>query len=76
MGNYTLQHPLHGVLRHHHSGLAACCRWVKAAGGAGPVLEAEEQGIEVSPLVSYAGEGLEGICKGQTFNEMLDARLQ
>jgi UDP-N-acetylglucosamine/UDP-N-acetylgalactosamine diphosphorylase len=51
-------------------------RWVKAAGGAGPVLEADGQGIEVSPLVSYAGESLEGICKGQTFNDVLDARLQ
>lgn len=24
-------------------------------------------GVEVSPLLSYAGEGLEAVCKGQTF---------
>jgi hypothetical protein len=47
-------------------------RWVTAAGGQ---VEAAE-GVEVSPTVSYAGEGLDDICKGRTFTQPLDAALQ
>lgn len=47
-------------------------RWVRAAGG---TVESEE-GVEVSPLVSYAGEGLEPCCSGKTFREPFDVHLQ
>ncbi len=46
-------------------------QWVKAAGG---VVEVAE-GVEVSPLVSYAGEGLVDVCAGVTFAESGDALL-
>lgn len=46
--------------------------WIEAAGG---VVEAAD-GVEVSPLVSLAGEGLESICRGQIFTHALDPRLQ
>lgn len=45
--------------------------WVQRAGG---VVECAE-GVEVSPLLSYAGEGLEGACAGVTFTAAGDARL-
>ena len=40
--------------------------WVEAAGGtiSGPM---EEGGVEVSPLTSFKGEGLEDKCRGKTF---------
>lgn len=46
-------------------------RWVERAGG---LVQAGE-GVEVSPLLSYAGEGLEGVCAGQSFDNAGDARL-
>lgn len=46
-------------------------RWVRAAGGA-----VSSQGVEVSPLVSYAGEGLGALCSGREFMELWDDRLQ
>lgn len=46
-------------------------RWVEAAGG---VVEGEA-GVEVCPLVSYAGEGLEGRCRGRVFSEAYPAEL-
>jgi hypothetical protein len=43
---------------------------------AGAVVECEE-GVEVSPLVSYAGEGLEALAgEGAVFNEPYDLALQ
>lgn len=46
-------------------------RWVEAAGG----MVQAPNGVEVAPLVSYAGEGLETICQGKTFKEMFDVHL-
>lgn len=48
------------------------CRWVQEAGGS--VTGAE--GVEVSPLVSYAGEGLADLCSGKTFQQGFDSSLQ
>jgi hypothetical protein len=47
-------------------------RWVFAAGGN---VDAAE-GVEVSPTVSYAGEGLVDICRGRRFTQPHDAALQ
>lgn len=47
-------------------------RWVFAAGGK---VEAAE-GVEVSPTVSYAGEGLVELCRGRSFAQPHDAALQ
>ncbi|DBA82806.1 hypothetical protein WJX77_012241 [Trebouxia sp. C0004] len=47
-------------------------RWVEEAGGSVSSLE----GIEVSPLMSYGGEGLDQLCKGKTFQSSLDGTLQ
>lgn len=35
-----------------------------------------EEGVEVSPLVSYAGEGLEGVAGGRRFAEPFSVHLQ
>ncbi len=46
-------------------------RWVEAAGGN----VACPDGIEVSPIVSYAGEGLHDLCAGRTFPAISDPLL-
>ncbi|XP_071735498.1 UDP-N-acetylglucosamine diphosphorylase 1-like [Rutidosis leptorrhynchoides] len=44
-------------------------RWVVAAGGfLTHSVPLYSTGVEVSPLVSYAGENLEPICRGRTFH--------
>jgi len=49
-------------------------QWVQAAGGS---LEDADQGvIEVSPLVSYMGEDLEGLVAGRTFAHAYELDLQ
>ncbi len=47
--------------------LALGAAWVRAAGG---VVVDGAEGVEVSPLASYAGEGLEARVAGRTFNEL------
>jgi hypothetical protein len=44
--------------------LALTTAWVRAAGGA---VARGCGGVEVSPLASYAGEGLEPLCRGAAF---------
>ncbi|GBF93053.1 hypothetical protein Rsub_05664 [Raphidocelis subcapitata] len=46
--------------------------WVEASGGE----VVAEEGVEVSPLVSYAGEGLAPLVDGAAFDEPFDAALQ
>lgn len=48
------------------------CRWVENAGGS----VSAPEGIEVSPLVSYGGEGLAELCSGKSFQQCLDTSLQ
>lgn len=55
-----------------HAILSLHQRWVQEAGGS--VTGAE--GVEVSPLVSYAGEGLADLCSGKTFQQGFDSSLQ
>jgi UDP-N-acetylglucosamine/UDP-N-acetylgalactosamine diphosphorylase len=47
--------------------LAQGAEWVRAAGGV--VEEGAAGGVEVSSLVSYAGEGLESRVRGRTFKD-------
>jgi hypothetical protein len=48
---------------------------VRAAGGTID-LETPGAGVEVSPLVSYAGEGLDSLCAGRSFRSAFDVHLQ
>ncbi|CAI5980115.1 unnamed protein product [Closterium sp. NIES-64] len=36
--------------------------------------EQRDEGVEVSPLVSHSGEGLEGVCKGVVFEALSEIR--
>lgn len=44
--------------------------WIQAAGG-----RVEGAAVELSPLASFAGEELEGLCKGVTFSSPLSIEL-
>ncbi len=49
-------------------------QWVQSAGGA--LSDPDQGAVEVSPLVSYAGEGLEPLVAGRVFEEAYDLDLQ
>ncbi|GIL48342.1 hypothetical protein Vafri_4620, partial [Volvox africanus] len=49
-------------------------RWVEDSGGS--MADEEEGVIEISPLVSYAGEGLAPLVEGKTFEEAYVLELQ
>ena len=51
------------------------CRLVSRAGGRLRLPKGCE-GLEVSPTVSYSGEGLRAICRGRTFRQAHDVFLQ
>ena len=51
-------------------------RWVQAAGGLVKLDGRHAQGVEVSPTVSYAGEGLQALCSGRTLHQAYDVFLQ
>ena len=53
-----------------------CCRWVEAAGGVVRLAGRSPQGVEVSPTVSYAGEGLQALCAGRVLGQAYDVFLQ
>ncbi|KAK9843554.1 hypothetical protein WJX81_008640 [Elliptochloris bilobata] len=55
--------------------LALHTRWVEAAGGRVRLGKGGE-GVEVSPRVSYSGEGLAPLCRGRTLLSAYDAFLQ
>lgn len=51
------------------------CRWVAKSGGRLRLPKGCE-GVEVSPTVSYSGEGLRSVCRGRTFRQQHDVFLQ
>ncbi len=51
------------------------CRWVAKSGGR-LRLPKDCEGVEVSPTVSYSGEGLRSVCRGRTFRQQHDIFLQ
>ena len=57
------------------SSLLAPCRLVSRAGGRVRLPKGCE-GLEISPLVSYSGEGLRAMCRGRTFRQAHDVFLQ
>lgn len=56
--------------------IALHTRWVEAAGGAVKLEDRKAEGVEVSPSVSYAGEGLHDLCMGRTLGQAYDVFLQ
>ena len=51
------------------------CRLVSRAGGRIRLPKGCE-GLEVSPTISYSGEGLRTLCRGRTFRQAHDVFLQ
>lgn len=49
---------------------------MEAAGGAVKLEDRKAEGVEVSPSVSYAGEGLHDLCMGRTLGQAYDVFLQ
>ena len=61
-----------------HHGLAddSCMRRLVNRAGGRLRLPKGCEGLEVSPTVSYSGEGLRAICRGRTFRQAHDVFLQ
>jgi len=50
--------------------------WIEAAGGVVKISKGSPDGLEVSPLLSYGGEGLDHLCYRKTFRSAYDVMLQ